>query len=72
MLKPMSKQGWTLYHVGTDKVVHEGDELTDFRGAKDILIDGEPPHKPGSTGRVYVAGGSYYPSVFNLRWRLSE
>ena len=29
---------------------------------------GSAPHKPSSTGRVYVEHGSYYPSTFGLQW----
>ena len=52
--------------------------LVDFRFNDDYkLLGGTPPHKPGSTGKVYVSEGqgpdkftsTYYPGVFKLRWR---
>jgi hypothetical protein len=33
------------------------------------VISGTAPHKPSSTGRVYVeAGMGYYPSVVGAEW----
>lgn len=44
-------------------------------GEEFTLLSASPPHKPGSTGRVYVESNihgwktEYYPMVFRLRWR---
>lgn len=46
-----------------------GDVVTDFRGATDLVTGGTPPQNASSSGRVDVARGSFYPSVFNLTWR---
>ena len=42
------------------------DRLGDFH----ILLSGEPPHKPSSTGRVTTDQGTFYPSVIGLKWTL--
>lgn len=47
-------------------------ECEDFRGEKTTVIGGRVPHKPGSSGFIYVDEGWYrrelYPSVCNLKW----
>lgn len=49
-----------------------GDIVSSPSGTEYALTGWRPPHKPGSTGRVYVEGingsAEYYPSVFNLTW----
>ena len=66
----IKKDGWTLVHASSGAGVAPGSELPDFRGDLDVIIDGTPPHKPSSTGRVYTkSGAEYYPGVFNLKWR---
>lgn len=57
-------------------VVYEGDQIVNTAGIDWVVTGGAPPHKPSSTGRVYVsspvvgsrASGSYFPSVFNMKW----
>lgn len=62
-------EGWTLVHKETGKPVAMNEKVEDFRGDKDIVIGGRPPHKPSSTGHVWVkGGGEFYPSVFGLKW----
>lgn len=41
-----------------------------FRGEDIAITGGRPPHKPGSTGRVFHKniGGEYFPSVVDLEW----
>jgi hypothetical protein len=45
-----------------------------FRGEKVIVTGAKPPHKPGSTGRVYVrcinelGSMEYFPSVIGAKW----
>lgn len=53
----------------TGKEVKTGDVVTNFRGDRDILKSFTEPHKPSSTGKVYVENGlsGYYPSVFGLK-----
>jgi hypothetical protein len=60
----------TLTHKSTGLPVKVGDDLTDFRGDPAKVSSIEEPHKPSSTGRIYtVAGGSYFPSVFDCVWK---
>lgn len=42
-------------------------------GAEFMLVGGRAPHKPGSTGRVWVTNADlatleFYPGVFGLKW----
>jgi len=54
--------------------VKVGDELATFRGEACKLVAVQEPHKPGSTGRIYVEFGTggrswgYFPSVCGLKW----
>lgn len=73
-MQAIAKDGWILVHraSGWPVVMHE--ICADFRGNAHLITGGEPPHKPSSTGRVYVTGGSeFYPSVYDMKWiRSSE
>jgi hypothetical protein len=65
------KDGWILKdQEGNDVTI--GDDFKTFRGEPCTLKGGSPPHKPGSTGRVYVqigeGGREFFPGVINLRW----
>jgi hypothetical protein len=64
-----------LIHQATGVEVKVGDTLTYRDGATTVLRYIQKPHKPASTGRVYVsqssaidAGQGYFPSVFDLVW----
>jgi len=73
-----------VYRTGYDNklfaLVREGGEsvsldenVQSFRGDTSILKGGDAPHKPSSTGKVYVDDGSgrvsqYFPSVFGLKY----
>lgn len=62
-----------VYADAQDLTVSTGDTLVDFRGETATLIGATPPHKPSSTGRVYVRDEDghqceYYPSVYGLKW----
>jgi len=56
--------------------VNEGDELSTRDGEVWVVSQGvgEPPHKPSSTGRVWVHqsgtdfGESFFPGVFGCKW----
>lgn len=56
------------------KTIHAGEILHCREGHEYIIRSGYAPHKPASTGRVYVThiasdnGYEYYPSVLGLRW----
>lgn len=59
------------------KELHIGDKLKTFRGEKVTLIGMTKPHKPSSTGRVFVwftngTTGEYYPSVVGATWVLKS
>ena len=66
-VQPIVVDGWRL--VGEAwSTCHIGQVITDFRYTPAILEGGTPPHKQGSTGLIHVNRGSYYPSVYGLRW----
>ena len=52
-----------------------GDTLTSSSGESYVLSGASSPHKPSSTGRVYVRreddgmGREFFPSVFGLAWK---
>lgn len=55
------------------RVVQEGDRLTDFRGGVWLAAGGTAPHKPSSTGRIWVNKPGqplteFFPSVFDCAW----
>ena len=56
------------------KPVAVGDIVTDFRGENYALKGGKAPHKPGSTGSIYLSPPgedsvhSGYPGVCDLTW----
>lgn len=61
--------------TGLEPKVNE--EITSFRGETYILTGWREPHKPGSSGHIYVRypdepGGvmsaEYYPSVFDMKF----
>lgn len=76
----MIKNGWKLVKKdGSD--IDESRVVQDFRGDAAVIVDCDPPHHQGSTGRVHVRHidaetgelvsktlWSYYPSVYNLKW----
>lgn len=64
----MSNLNWVLVREGTHEEVMVGDAITSFRGETAVLKGGRPPHKPSSTGRVFIEGAEYFPSVFDLKW----
>ncbi len=67
--------GPVLIDSATGKRLKVGDTVTTFRGEKLVLTDMTPPHKRGSTGRVYVKkagaarGREYFPGVINAEWK---
>lgn len=50
-------------------------DMVDSRFGPARVVGGSAPHKPGSTGRVYVKhqdaeySREFFPPVFNLTWR---
>lgn len=67
-----------LVKRGTSEIVEEGAEVVSFRGNKGTLHSSSRPHKPASTGRVYVAesdddtAASAFPSVYDLEFITDE
>lgn len=62
----------TLVYAQDGAPVCTGDLLVSSENY--IVTGGSAPHKPGSTGRVYVTSvghpgaHEFFPGVFNLRW----
>ena len=71
---------WVLTQLNDDGypegVLAQGDEVVSFRGEVWVIAEGvgSPPHKPASTGKVWVKqkegdfSQEFYPGVFNCRW----
>jgi hypothetical protein len=57
----MRVNDWVLVHEETNEEVEAGASVTSFRGEPDVVKGGTPPHKPSSTGRVWVNGGEFFP-----------
>jgi len=68
MNEAITHGNWTLQHAdGTPVCV--GETLTTHRDETYVIEGGRPPHKPSSTGRVWVeGGGEFFPTVFNIKW----
>ena len=64
----MTKNKWTLVHNDTKAPAQVGEIVKSFRGDEQTLLGGTPPHKPSSSGKVWVENAEYYPEVFNLKW----
>ena len=71
----ISKQGWILVNANNERVV-EKELVTTKDGENWIVEGGVPPHKPSSTGRVWVSllsnpkhNRDFFPTVFNLKWQ---
>lgn len=66
-------QPWILVDE-YDEPVGYGAEVTSFRGDTSTLVSATPPHKFGSTGRVYTKDedrrhlNERFPSVYGLVW----
>ena len=70
-MKPITNKRWTLVdQAGTPCYV--GQIVTSFRGEQMILDGGTPPHREGSTGRIYTGQVEFFPSVCNLKWVKEE
>lgn len=66
--QPIQDDNWTLTHKdGTPAQMWE--MLESHRGDQYRIIGGRAPHKPASSGRVWVeGGGEFFPTVFDLKW----
>jgi len=68
----MKVNDWVLVHEQTNEEVNAGASVVSFRGEPAVVKGGRPPHKPSSTGRVWVDCGEFFPSVFGLKWVKQE
>lgn len=69
---------WHLIDTNSMQEVVVGEILRTADGQEWIMDGGRPPHKPSSTGRVFVKDPDYegdglnerefFPSVFDLKW----
>lgn len=63
-----------LIYTDTGAPVQLGDQVQTFRGERAILLGIGEPHKPSSTGRVYIqladsgASREFFPSVIGAEW----
>jgi hypothetical protein len=65
---------WVLVNAEEKEVLNNA-ILKCFKGKEYKLISSSPPHKPSSSGKVFVHSiddvrdtWTYYPSVFKLKW----
>jgi len=68
----MEIENWQLVEQADGAAVGIGDTVQSFRGGFAVVRGGNPPHKPGSTGRVVTCDGEYFPSVYGLKWVRKE
>lgn len=74
--KPIVSKGWDGLYVLVDskgKPVHEGQKVKDY-----VIVGGRAPHKPDSSGRIWVPGEDYsrdrdnvheyLPTNVDLKW----
>lgn len=63
-----------LIYTDTGAPVSLGDQVQTFRGERATLLMITEPHKPASTGRVYIqfedskASREFFPSVIGAEW----
>jgi hypothetical protein len=63
-----------LIYTNTGAPAMLGDIVETFRGERAILLGIQQPHKPASTGRVYIqlddsrASREFFPSVIGAEW----
>ncbi len=72
MKTTITEDGWILIDKQGNPVL-KGSTHMSFRNEPLVITGGAPPHKPGSTGRIYIQSGGtftaeYYPSVCDLKW----
>ena len=63
-----------LVYTDTGAPVKLGDQVQTFRGERAIVLGIAEPHKPASTGRVFIqfedskASREFFPSVIGADW----
>ena len=75
----INKQGFTLIYKDGRGSVCAKELVTSSTGVKWVVEGGAPPHKPSSSGRVWVRlsapmslSREFFPSVFGMEWREDE
>lgn len=73
------KQGWNLIHKETGEAVQAKELVRGRHNEAWVVEGGTPPHKPSSTGRVWVRAlddttwnREFFPQVFNMKWVESQ
>ena len=69
-------QTFVLVRKDIGQPVEVGETVVRRGGGEATVKGGRAPHKPSSTGRVYVDEGrtytgEYFPSVYGLEWRVT-
>jgi hypothetical protein len=65
----IKQDGWTLVdEAGTPARI--GQRITNRRGDNARLVGAVPPHRPGTSGKLWTEenGALYYVGVWGLRW----
>ena len=72
----IQKQGWTLWYQDERGEVYAKELIRSSKGEQWVIEGGTPPHKPSSTGRVWVRllddptwNREFFPTVFGMEWR---
>ena len=72
----INKQGFTLIYQDGRGAVCAKELATSSTGEQWVVEGGTPPHKPSSTGRVWVRRSDdstwnreFFPAVFGMEWR---
>lgn len=74
MKDPFKTDEWVLIDMDDLLEVSVNEIVETFRGEEVMLTGGRPPHKPSSSGRIYVDhvnqgySSEFFPSVCNLKW----
>ena len=74
-MSKITKKGYKLVDQFTGRGIYQLELVQDRDGQNFVVKGGVPPHKPSSTGRVWVSditnkhNREYFPSVCGLEWR---
>jgi hypothetical protein len=68
---------WKLISEKTGEEINVGDEITTISGERVRLVGVQPPHRPGTTGKVFVMNRNrrdsvYYAAIVGCRFERSE
>tara|TARA_R110000823_G_C15549217_1_gene459105 strand:- start:143 stop:373 length:231 start_codon:yes stop_codon:yes gene_type:complete len=74
-MSKITKQGYKLVDQFSGRGIYPLELVHSRDGQGFVVKGGNPPHKPSSTGRVWVSDitnkhdREYFPSVCGLEWR---